>query len=220
MTIVSEIFEKLKDCQNLSEVEEVFSLLFSELFIDSLSHCLELLDKFLIQPYLEDGWSIDRLEERQITFLFGTVTFKRRRLRKQGEKSFIPLDRALGLEPRQHFSSLFKEKIAQLSTGMTYRQAGRSVELLTNQTISHQTVHAIAQSVAEKIKETSDSELDVSDKKKPEVLYIEADGIWIGSQEKGKHLEYKRGFIHEGVEKVGNRNCLINPVYFGCFGTS
>ncbi|MBF8970555.1 ISLre2 family transposase, partial [Streptococcus mitis] len=72
-------------------------MLFSELFIDYLSHCLELLDKFLIQPYLEDGWSIDRLEERQITFLFGTVTFKRRRLRKQGEKSFIPLDRALGL---------------------------------------------------------------------------------------------------------------------------
>lgn len=220
MTIVSEILEKLKECQNLSEVEEHLTLLFCEFFADSLGQNLELLDKFLIQPYLEEGWSIDRLEERQVNFLFGTVTFKRRRLRKVGEKSFIPLDKALGLEPRQHFSPLFKEKIAQLSTGMTYRQAERSVELLTNQTISHQTVHTIAQSVAEKIKETSGSELESVDKKKPEVLYIEADGVWIGSQEKGKHLEYKRGFIHEGVEKVGNRKCLINPVYFGCFGTS
>lgn len=218
MTIVSEILEKLKACQNLSEVEECFSLLFCELFIDYLGHCLELLDKFLIQSYLADGWTIDRLEERQLTFLFGTVTFKRRRLRKKDEKSFIPLDRALGLEPRQHFSPLFKEKIAQLSTGMTYRQAASSIELLTNQTISHQTVHTIAQSVAEKIQRTSEPE--PRDKRKPEFLYIEADGVWIGSQEKGKHLEYKRGFIHEGVEKVGNRRCLINPVYFGCFGTS
>ena len=83
MTIVSEILEKLKACQNLSEVEECFSLLFCELFIDYLGHCLELLDKFLIQSYLADGWTIDRLEERQLTFLFGTVTFKRRRLRKK-----------------------------------------------------------------------------------------------------------------------------------------
>jgi hypothetical protein len=28
------------------------------------------LDRDIIQPYLVDGWEIDRLEERQFTFLF------------------------------------------------------------------------------------------------------------------------------------------------------
>ncbi|WP_415669254.1 ISLre2 family transposase, partial [Streptococcus hyovaginalis] len=44
--------------------------------------------------------------------------------------------------------------------------------------------------------------------------------VWIGSQDKGKHLELKRGYIHEGVRRSGKRGELINPVYFGCFGTS
>ncbi|HEM3629897.1 TPA: hypothetical protein U1C31_002242, partial [Streptococcus suis] len=70
-----------------------------------------------IQPYLIDGWEIDRLEERQLTFLFGTVSFKRRRLRKAGQKSFLPLDKAIGLNPRERYSPSFHEKLSLLTTG-------------------------------------------------------------------------------------------------------
>ena len=84
--------------------------------------------------------------------------------------------------------------------------------------MSHQTVYAITQGVAEKISKTSWAE--VRELKTPPVLYIEADGIWIGSQEKDKRLEFKWGFIHEGIKRVGNRGHLINPVYFGTSGTS
>ena len=87
---------------------------------------------------------------------------------------------------------------------------------ITDISMSHQTVHKITQSVAETI--SKNNMTDHQDLKNPKVLYIEADGVWIGSQEKYKHLEFKRGFIHEGVVRKQGRGSLINPVYFGSFG--
>lgn len=101
---------------------------------------------------------------------------------------------------------------------MTFRKASETLELLTDISMSHQTVHKITQSVAEKISKSSS--VETPELRRPKVLYIEGDGVWIGSQEKHKHLEFKRGFIHEGVKHHGKRGSLINPVYFGTFGTS
>lgn len=218
MSIVAEILENLKSSFHLSELEERLELLMQEYLTSHLAFCLEQLDKEIIRPHLAAGWSIDRLESRQLTFSFGTVTFKRRRLKKAGEKSFLPLDESLGIVQHQRFSPGFQEKISQLATGMTFRKASESLELLTGISMSHQTVHHICQEVAEKIKQTD--LVEPLEKQTPEVLYVEADGVWIGSQEKRKHHEFKRGCIHEGVRQRGNRRELINPVYFGTFETS
>ncbi|GEE06606.1 hypothetical protein ScOT1_06990 [Streptococcus canis] len=186
MTIIPEISEILKSSKHLSELEEAIISLMRDEISASLSSSLESLDKELVQTHLSEGWEIDRLEERQLTFSFGMVSFKRRRIRKAGEKSFLPLDKALGLEQRQRFSPEIKEKISELATGMPFRKASETLELLTDIAMSHQTVHKITQGVAEKV---SDSRLaDVQQLKKPKVLYIEADGVWIGSQEKQKPL--------------------------------
>ena len=218
MTIVSKILEKLKKSVHLSDLEEQLQLLMQEHLTSQLAFCLEQLDKDLIRPYLSQGWSIDRLEERQLTFSFGTVVFKRRRLRKTGESSFLPLDQHLGLEKREHISPGFQEKVSQLATGMTFRKASECLDLLTGISLSHQTVHQICQRVAEKIKSTPVSE--PTSKRKPAVLHIEGDGVWVGSKEPRKHHEFKRGCIHEGIRRQGKRSFLINPVHFGCFGTS
>lgn len=201
----------------LSELESAILSLMRHKISDSLRASLSL-DKELVRPYLSEDWEIDRLEERQMTFSFGMVSFKRRRLRKTGEKSFLPLDKALGLEKRQRFSLGFNEKISELAAGKTFRKASETPELLTAISMSHQTVHTITQRVAEKISKTCSIELQ--ELRKPKVLYIEGDGVWIGSQKKGKHLEFKRGFIHERINQEGNRGSLINPVYFGTFGSS
>lgn len=218
MTIVTKISEILKSSTHLSEMEEAITAVMRDMTSTILSDRLEALDKELIQPYLSEGWAIDRREERQLTFTFGTVVFKRRRLRKSGEKSFLPLDTALGLAPRERFSPGFKEKISELATGMTFRQASKTLDLLTAISVSHQTVHRMTQDVAEQIAQSRLSSLQTL--KKPKVLYIEGDGVWVGCQEKPKHLEFKRGFIHEGISRKGKRGSLINPVYFGTFGTS
>lgn len=219
MTIVPVILDILKSGKHLSCVEEQLAVAMKDYLVSQLSYCLEQLDKEVIRDYCDDGWEIDRLEERQLTFFFGTVTFRRRRLRKSGEKSFLPLDKALGLKARERYSPLFKEKAGQLVTGMTYRQASQSLELLTNQSISRQSLHRMTQTVAEKLKASVLPEPETL--RRPAVLYIEGDGIWIGSQEKDQSLEFKRGCLHEGVDRSDDkRPKLINPVYFGCFGKS
>lgn len=218
MNIVTEILEKLNSSEHISEFEDQLLLLMQEKLAECVRQAFERLDKEVIRPYLKAGWLIDRIETRQVTFSFGTVVFKRRRLKKKGEKSFLPLDHHLGLEQRQHFSPGFQERISQVATGMTFRKASEILELLTNVSMSHQTVHSICQEVAKKIA----SSVPSTDKKKhqPSVLYIEADGVWIGSKEKRKHLEFKRGCLHEGVVQEGKRTRLVSPVYFGTFGSS
>ncbi|HEM2543032.1 TPA: ISLre2 family transposase [Streptococcus suis] len=219
MTIVAEICEILKSSVHLAAFDKSVMQLMSRLLTKSVRESLERLDKEIIQSYLSDGWEIDRLEERQLTFLFGTVSFKRRRLRKVGEKSFLPLDKVIGLNSRERYSPSFNEKLSLLATGMTYRQASQSLHLLTDIEMSHQGIHNLVQRVGEKVVH-SQVEPTETELKRPEFLFIEGDGVWIGSQDKGKHLELKRGYIHEGVRRSGKRGELINPVYFGCFGTS
>ena len=91
MTIVTEISEILKSSKHLSELEAKIISLMREATRSILSERLESLDKELIQAYLTEGWEIDRIEEQQLTFSFGAVSFKRHRLRKSGEKSFLRL---------------------------------------------------------------------------------------------------------------------------------
>ncbi|HEL2218851.1 TPA: ISLre2 family transposase [Streptococcus suis] len=219
MTIVAEICEILKSSVHLAEFDKSVMQLMSQLLTKSVRESLERLDREIIQSYLSDGWEIDRLEERQLTFLFGTDSFKRRRLQKAGEKSFLPLDKVIGLNSRERYSTSFNEKLSLLATGMTYRQASQSLHLLTDIEMSHQRIHNLVQRVGEKVV-NSQVEPTETELKRPEFLFIEGDGVWIGSQDKGKHLELKRGYIHEGVRRFGKRGELINPVYFGCFGTS
>lgn len=219
MTIVTEICDILKSSLYLSDFDHSVVKLMRQLLTASVTEALERLDKELIAPYLAEGWEIDRLEERQLTFLFGTVLFKRRRLRQSGKKSFLPLDKALGLKARERYSPSFHEKVSLLVTGMTYRQASKSLELLTGIEMSHQGLHHLVQRVGEKLL-TSQDESEAIELRRPDYLFIEGDGVFIGSQEKGKHLELKRGYIHEGVRRTGKRGKLINPVYFSCFGTS
>lgn len=66
-----------------------------------------------------------------------------------------------------------QETVAKSSTGMTLRQTSRSVELLTGLSISHQIVHRLSQSVAEKIEGIT---VESDSLRKTNVLYIEGDG--------------------------------------------
>ncbi|MGT2787953.1 ISLre2 family transposase, partial [Streptococcus loxodontisalivarius] len=218
MTIVTDICEILKSSCHLAEFDASVMQLTGQVMAESVKVALERLDKEIIQSYISDGWEIDRLEERQMTFLFGTVTFKRRRLKKAGQKSFLPLDKAIGLAPRERYSPSFNEKLSYLATAMTYRQASTTLELLTGIEMSHQGIHNLVQRVGEKVLEAQIEEETAL--KSPDFLFIEGDGIWIGSQEKHKHLEMKRGCIHEGVRQNSKRRELISPVEFSCFGTS
>jgi hypothetical protein len=72
-------------------------------------------------------------------------------------------------------------------------KASTSLELLTDIKMSHQGIHNLVQRVGEKLL-ASQVEPEETELRRPEFLFIEGDGVWIGSQDRGKHLELKRGY--------------------------
>ena len=79
--------------------------------------------------------------------MFGAVTFRRCRMKKEGHSSFLPLDLCLGLEARSHLSSQVKEKIAQLCTKQTFRASAEVFNALMPFSISHLTAHHVVQEI-------------------------------------------------------------------------
>lgn len=96
--IISEIVEIINNNQSLIGIEMAVETYFAEVFNQFFSKALERIDLELILEYKEKGYEIDRIEKRTVQFSFGPVELKRRRMRKKGEKSIVPLDLAIGLK--------------------------------------------------------------------------------------------------------------------------
>ena len=103
---------------------------FMEILSQLFSKALERIDLELILDYKNKGFEIDRIEERTVQFSFGPVVLKRRRMRKKGEKSIVPLDIAIGLEKHKRYSPLVEMKAVTLASDSVYRKASDETELL------------------------------------------------------------------------------------------
>src|SRR5699024_10603850 len=193
--IISEIVEIINNNQSLIGIEMAIETYFIEGLSQLFSKALERIDLELILEYKEQGFEIDRIEERTVQFSFGPVVLKRRRMRKKGEKSVVPLDLAIGLEKHKRYSPLVEMKAISL--------ASDAIELLTPLSISHGAIHSMTQRIEETIQNWTDEaslhdEKLLRDKKKVPVLFIEGDGLLLkGSKEKRPELH--RVQIHEGV---------------------
>ena len=96
---------------------------------------------------------------------------------------------------------------------MPFREVAQAVSGLTNQTISHQAVWDVVQATGEKqvkvekqlVESYQDNKLN--GEKEVEVLFEEADGVWLsmqGKSHKGSskgRKELKVGVVYEGWEK-------------------
>lgn len=216
--IISEIVEIINNNQSLISIEMAIETYFTEVLSQLLSKALERIDLELILEYKEKGFEIDRIEERTVQFSFGPVVLKRRRMRKKGEKSVVPLDLAIGLEKHKRYSPLVEMKAISLASDSVYRKASDAIELLTPLSISHGAIHSITQRIGETIQNWTDEaplhdETLLRDKKKVPVLFIEGDGLLLkGSKEKRPELH--RVQIHEGVIMNRKRPELKNPLLF------
>lgn len=216
--IISEIVKIINSNQSLIGIEMATETYFTEILSQLFSKALERIDLELILEYKEKGFEIDRIEERTVQFSFGPVRLKRRRMRKKGKKSIVPLDIAIGLEKHKRYSPLVEMKAVSLASDSVYRKASDAIELLTPLSISHGAIHSMTQRVGETIQNYTDEaplhdETPVKDKKKVPVLFIEGDGLLLkGAKEKRPELH--RVQIHEGVIMDRKRPELKNPLLF------
>lgn len=219
--IISEIITTLKDSSSLLEAELALETVFQRITQQLLSAAIKQIDLELLHDYKEQGYEIDSVPNRTLQFTFGTVEFERHRMRKEGEKSVIPFDKAVGLKPRIRNSPLVEMKAAQIASDGTYRKAEEAINLLTSFSLSHTTIHTITQKVGETIQEWTETaplqdETSQKDKKKTPVLFIEGDGLMLTKGKEKKRPEIHRVQFHEGVEYKGKqkRPVLINSKMF------
>ncbi|TYZ23375.1 ISLre2 family transposase [Selenomonas ruminis] len=142
---------------------------------------------------------------------------------KDGEASISPLDKELGIHRYQRYSAYFEYQAAQIAAKTVYRTTAMAINALTPVTISHQQVGNIIKHVGERYAEWEKEKEQQQDKgghitelKKPEVLYIEGDGLELKEQ-KGKHMEVHRFQIAEGVKEHKNRRELVGTHYIADF---
>src|SRR5699024_3767177 len=142
--IISEIVEIIHHNQSLIDIEMAMDTYFMEILSQLFSKALERIDLELILDYKDKGFEIDRIEERTVQFSFGPVVLKRRRMRKKGEKSIVPLDIAIGLEKHKRYSTLVEMKAVSLPSHSVYRKESDATESLTLLTISNGAIHSMS----------------------------------------------------------------------------
>ena len=173
--IVTELVEIINNNPSLIEIEMSVEAYFTTLMSDFFSQAIERVDLELIQEYKEEGYEIDRIEKRTVQFSHGPIELKRRRMRKKGMKSIVPLDAAIGLAPYKRYSPLVEMKAVSLAADSVYRKASDAIELLTPLSISHGAIHSMTQRIGETIQNWTDEaplhdETLTRDKKKvPEI---------------------------------------------------
>ena len=219
--IIAELLKILKDAEDSISWEEHVQRYFAGLICETLGIAMEWLDDEIAEDWKKNGWRVERRDARTILTSFGSMTFHRRRMEKEGEAGCYPLDDALGFRRYKRMTSYFEYLIAQVAAGATYRQTATAVSTLTPNSLSHQQVGNIVRAVGKCCEEQEDAQKEVVDEgqelRKPEVLMIEGDGVTIRPQGTRKHLEIHRFQIAEGVRMNGKRRELVGTHYVASF---
>ncbi|MBQ7478707.1 MAG: ISLre2 family transposase [Selenomonadaceae bacterium] len=223
-TIVAELIRIIKGAKDSIDSEEKIRHYFEELQCQAVGAAWERIDAELSRQYKEKGWKTERRDERTIQASFGAVTFKRRLMKKEGEKSIYPLDHEIGIRPYQRYTAYMEYTVAQIGARSVYRTTAAAVSALSPVTMSHQQVARIIREAGQQCKKWEDEQRETyteerNELKKPEYLYIEGDGLLIHrqGQDGKKTFELHRYQIAEGVKQNGKRRELVGAHYVSGF---
>ena len=219
--IVAEIIRIIKNAPDNISCEECLKHYFEITMCSFVSKALEMIDNELYKKYTADGWHVERIDERTLQTVFGSVILKRRLMKKLNEPSIYPLDKELGLPKYVRNSPYLDYTIAKIAAHSTYRVTAMAVNLLSPITISHQQVCNIVRKVGNAYKEWELYEQNNTPKvddelRAPSILYIEGDGLVIKGQYRNRK-EVHRFQIAEGVQQNGNRRTLVDAHFVAEF---
>ena len=214
---INNALEALDHSQNTLELEYTIFHLIMGFACAIMGVLFEYMDEQFYKSVKGQGYQVERRDERTINFLFGMVTFKRRRIRKPSEKGFYLLDRRLGFPKRKRYSGAVIKVAAELSTTMVTRSVAEAFQRLTPITMSHQTVTGLMHYLGKAAEAYEDNVARglIKDKATSEttVLAIEGDGLMLGVKE-GRKKELHRIQIYENVVEKGSRRILVNARLF------
>ena len=173
-------------------------------------------DHFVSNAAHRKNWVIERRDDtKTILSPFGQVTYRRAYFRNKKTGQYAHLaDNAVGYTPHQRLDSLLEADIVTEVAELSFRKAGISQERGVPGTgVSGQTVmNLVRKFKPEKIEVRKRKK----EKKKCDVIYIEADEDHVAHGEKGvPGFDQRLVYVHEGAVRVGkNRNKLVGKKYF------
>lgn len=194
-------------------VEQLKEIL-NELGREVCTEVIEEMDKKIYSDKKErKDWRVVQKDcKRTIIGEFGDITYKRRYYENKvtGEKAYL-VDKIMGIDKYERVDLDLRGDILDLSTMLSYEKSTQELKREgANCNISRQTV-------MNTIRKTDNLQTyeKPQEKKKVEVLYIEADEDHIHLQGNKKSGEVKLVYIHEGLNNITKgRNGLINVKYF------
>ena len=187
-SIVTEIVGILKSETNIIKRERALAVFFLNLIRNLMALALEQVDQELSESMKNQGYQIEKKNQRSINMAFGEVTYARRRYVKAGTESRYPLDELMGFDKYKHYSVLAVRNILEVSSAATYRNTALAVNCLSGFNISHAQFGNLVKAAGQKIKEQqeADSRYEAqTSKKKVPVLYLEGDGVMIKAPKVG-----------------------------------
>jgi len=150
---------------------------------------------------------------RYLTTRLGLITFYRQKIKRQENdknRYLYPLDRAIGVEPRQETTLWVKKRACELATRYTYREAASLLSAEIGEEISHYPIHRWVQNKgkAKRLEEYKrwqatfeDGEAFEGEGEVKEIVVTEVDATMVHSQgDKGKNIVVKLGIMYSGKE--------------------
>ena len=160
------------------------------------------------------GLNVEGFRNRTVVTRFGEVVVRRRMYRDGDGNTMFALDDHLGWKPRQQASPSLTESIVSMASAVPFRMANKMVSDLTAGVLSPMTVHRLLSGVGQSAMDDEydrwescfEHGEDVCDgQQQADVLYTEADGVWVHLQrEDRKHYEVKSGIAYRGWRSVGD----------------
>ena len=149
---------------------------------------------------------------RTVVTRFGDVTVGRRLYRDTDGETVFLLDEYLGWKPQQQASPSITESIVGMAAQMPFRVVTEVVSALTAGVLSKSSVHRMVQGVGQDAldedRERWEAQFERGEemsegRQRSDILYTEADGVWIHLQrEARKHYEVKSGIAYSGWRRV------------------
>lgn len=193
--------------------EEQLNAYFKSVVEASFQELIRRYEKYILPIMFQRGWKVKDYKERTVSCTYGTVTFVRAQLYRDGAYCF-PVDKKFGFEPRKRVSKELEYQCIELATVMPEREVCKVIEKMYNVAISPIVVTKALNDAEQVLKEYQDYQESYEDteeipKIERPVIYIEADSILLKYQShrkqerSSKRFEIARLLIHTGSKQVG-----------------
>lgn len=167
---------------------------------------------------------------RRVVTLAGEVGLSRRRYRCGAcDGEVVPLDEALGLEPRVQHTLGVRERALWLVTELSYAKAARALDELRAIGVSHGRLHGWVAEEGARIEAEVAAETEAVLGAHPDRhargrmagdVWVSADGTMVNDRGSGTHMEVKLGLVFTGSERTGRaRRALLDRHLVGATGS-